>query len=110
VQYYVDGGKYDGNWEEGVRSGMGSLVLVSIGTYYYPNGDVYEGKWENDQMCEPPKPDTKNLITDVIKDIEGIFFALFIETINEVKKEVEESIIETEVEQVTKEGTKLYKK
>jgi hypothetical protein len=90
VQYYVDGGRYDGNWEEDLRSGVGNLVLIFVGTYYYPNGKVYEGKWVNDQMSEPSKP--------IIQDkIEGV------KENKKDKEEIEESVVEDKMEQVIEE-------
>jgi hypothetical protein len=38
--YYLNGDKYEGEWNEDKRDG--------IGVYYYMNGDKYEGDWIND--------------------------------------------------------------
>ena len=36
---YPDGGKYEGEWEDGKQHGQG--------TYTYPNGSKYEGEWKD---------------------------------------------------------------
>lgn len=36
---YLDGGKYYGEWENGVRQGQGTMM--------YSNGDKYEGAWQD---------------------------------------------------------------
>ena len=37
---YPDGSRYQGNWNEGDKSGEGS--------YFYSNGDLFQGIWKND--------------------------------------------------------------
>ena len=65
VYTYMDGNKYDGNWEEDVRHGKGILYFVSGDKYegdFYKghmqgkgicflgkSGDRYEGEWHNDK-------------------------------------------------------------
>ena len=39
---YENGYIYEGNFKDGLRSGLGKLSA--------PNGDVYDGMWENDQF------------------------------------------------------------
>lgn len=53
--------KYEGEWKEGVREGVGKMAfpngdryhglwaagkMQGEGTYYYANGDLYSGNWE----------------------------------------------------------------
>jgi hypothetical protein len=46
--YYAKGkeeSSYKGSWENGVRSGLGVLIMA--------NGDRYEGHWMNDKKDGP---------------------------------------------------------
>lgn len=48
VFVYNNGAKYDGDWENGKRSGKGNDFLM-LGIYHYSNGDKYQGDFVNDK-------------------------------------------------------------
>ena len=47
MEFYDNGDKYDGQWEDNVPYGNGILKKQRIGIYDYANGDKYEGDFKN---------------------------------------------------------------
>jgi len=43
--YYIDGGKYEGGWKNGKRSGKGNKRVKGLGVMNYSNGERYDGEW-----------------------------------------------------------------
>lgn len=63
IYYYLDGERYEGDWINGKKTGIGKLfscynklkysgqfendMLHGKGIYFYSNGDIYDGDWNN---------------------------------------------------------------
>ena len=48
-QVWPDGSRYDGSWENGIRSGNGRMIeVVEITQQWTVGGRIYEGYWKDD--------------------------------------------------------------
>lgn len=56
---YSNGDKYEGEWLDNAKNGVGKLPSHKIGTMEYDNGDKYVGDWKDDKRDGTGSSDIK---------------------------------------------------